>query len=131
MLSIYLDAQLDKLRGHFNVDSENEDYVMRGPVRQVRRDVLQFRMRSDRQGQKRMNRIRPIWCPSGAYLTVLFPSPYDTVPTYDSECIFYNAIHCIRDRDKGCLHDVAIDAGAKNACILIKIKLNVGSPVRI
>ena len=88
MLSIYLDAQLDKLRGRFNVDSENEDYVMRGPVRQVRRDVLQFRMRSDRQGQKRMNRIRPIWCPSGAYLTVLFPSPYDTVPTYDLECIF-------------------------------------------
>ena len=43
----------------------------------------------------------------------------------------FNAIHCIRDSDKGCLHDVAIDAGAKNACILIKIKLNVGSPVRI
>ena len=27
VLSIYLDAQLDKLRGRFNVDSENEDAI--------------------------------------------------------------------------------------------------------
>ncbi len=39
VLSIYLDAQLDKLRGRFNVDSESEDTIP---------DIRKFKKRIER-----------------------------------------------------------------------------------